>query len=104
MTDREPNPYAAPNVESTVSANLPRAAKSHRGVLILVLGIISLLVCVFAGIPAWLMANEDLAEMDAGLMDDSGRSLTRIGKVLAIISVVLAVLQLILFGRMSFVG
>ena len=71
------------------------AAKPHRGGLILALGIVGLLLCGFAGIAAWIMGNRDLAEMDAGVMDASGRGMTQAGRVIGIITVVLNVLSLI---------
>ncbi len=70
--------------------------KPHRGVAILVLGILSLMVCVICGIFAWLWANEDLQLMDQGLMDPEGRGLTQAGKICAIISVILNVTGLVL--------
>ena len=71
--------------------------KPHRGTLILVLGILGLLVCQLLGIAAWVMGKQDLAEMDAGVMDPEGRQLTNIGKILGIISVVLMVIGLLFF-------
>jgi len=67
----------------------------HRGGLILALGIISLVVCQFLGIAPWLMGRADIAEMNAGRMDPSGRSLTDAGKILGIVSVALAVFTVI---------
>ena len=40
--------------------------KPHRGGVILALGILGLLVCAILGIFAWIMGNNDLAEMRAG--------------------------------------
>ena len=37
------------------------------------------------------MANGDLREMNAGLMDPSGRGLTQAGKICGMISVILAI-------------
>jgi hypothetical protein len=72
--------------------------KPHRGTLVLVLGILSLVGCtIFTGIPAWIMGKNDLNEMDAGQMDPTGRSLTNAGKICGIISVVLAALGLVAF-------
>ena len=71
------------------------ALKPHRGTVVLVLGILGLVCCVICGIVAWVMGNTDLAEMDAGTMDDSGRDLTKAGKICGIISVCLLVLGLI---------
>jgi hypothetical protein len=70
--------------------------KPHRGTLILVLGILSLVFCgVFTAIPAWVMGSSDLKEMDAGLMDPTGRSITNVGKILGIVSVSLTVLAFV---------
>jgi hypothetical protein len=71
--------------------------KPHRGTLILVLGILGLVVCLICGIVAWVMGNNDLREMDAGLMDPSGRGLTQAGKIMGMISVAFAVLGIIIW-------
>jgi hypothetical protein len=58
----------------------------HRGTTILLLGIIACCGgCFLAGLPAWVMANNDLPLMDAGRMDAEGRGLTQAGKVCGII-------------------
>jgi hypothetical protein len=70
--------------------------KPHRGTLILILAIASLLFCgFFTGIPAWIMANADLKEMDAGAMDPSGRSTTNAGKVCGIIGTILSAISIV---------
>ena len=66
--------------------------KPHRGTLILVLGILGLLFCQVLGIPAWIMGNNDLKEMNAGTMDPSGRSVTNAGMICGIIATVLLIL------------
>lgn len=63
--------------------------RPHRGVLILVLGILGLVICVISGIIAWVLANGDLRAMDSGQMDPTGRSMTQAGKIIGIVSVVL---------------
>jgi hypothetical protein len=63
--------------------------KPHRGAMILVFGILGLVICAILGIVAWVMGNADLAEMDAGRMDPSGRGITQAGKVCGMISVIL---------------
>ena len=60
--------------------------KPHRGVLILILGILGLVICAPAGTVAWILGNGDLQQMDAGAMDPEGRQLTQIGKILGIIA------------------
>jgi len=60
--------------------------KPHRGGMILAFGIISIFFCnIIFGPMAWIMGNQDLAEMDAGRMDPSGRETTKAGKICGII-------------------
>ena len=93
MTDGGPPP-----IESVQAYPAGQPVRPHRGVMILVLGIFSLFCsCVIIGIIAWVLANNDLREMDAGRMDPSGRGLTQAGKVLGIISVVVAIIELVVF-------
>ena len=71
----------------------------HRGVLILVLGILSLVGCsFFTGIPAWIMGKGDLVKIDAGQMDPSGRTLTQVGMILGIVSVILSIVGCVVYG------
>jgi hypothetical protein len=80
--------------------------KPHRGTLILVLGILSLIVCGFLGIPAWIMGSNDLKEIDAGTMDPSGRSLTNTGRICGMIGTILlilgAIVMIVFFALGSF--
>ena len=69
--------------------------KPHRGTLILVLGILSLVICGFLGIPAWIMGKNDLAEMQAGQMDPSGRSLTNAGRICGMIATILLIVGMV---------
>ena len=85
--------------------------RPHRGVLILVLGILGIVCCFICGIIAWVMGNGDMREMDAGRMDPSGRGLTQAGKICGMISVILLIVGiviqiiiLILGGGMMFFG
>ena len=71
------------------------ALKPHRGVLILVFGILGILFCFIFGAAAWVMGNKDLAEMDQGLMDQDGRALTQAGKIIGMISVILNILAIV---------
>ena len=56
--------------------------RPHRGATILAFGILGFLVCQLFGVAAWVMADNDLREMDRGYMDPSGRDLTRTGRIL----------------------
>ena len=82
----------------------------HRGVIILVLGILSLVICPPVGIAAWVMASKDLQEIDAGRMDPAGRDFTRTGRILGIIATIyfilwcLAVVAFVVFRVIPFVN
>lgn len=65
----------------------------HRASLILALGILSFVVPIFFfGLLAWFMGANDLNKMKHGAMDSSGLSMTRAGRNLGIISVLVSVL------------
>ena len=71
----------------------------------MVLGILSLILCgIFAAIPAWIMGSNDLKEMDAGMMDPSGRSLTNAGRILGMISTILNILAVLLVFLLMALG
>ena len=63
--------------------------RPHRGVMILVFGIIGIVFCVIFGIVAWVMGNGDLRAMREGRMDPTGEGLTKAGKICGIVGVVL---------------
>lgn len=69
----------------------------HRGVVVLVLGILGLVVCFICGIIAWVMGNNDLRQMDAGAMDPTGRGLTQAGKICGMISCILAIIGIVIW-------
>lgn len=70
--------------------------KPHRGAVILVLGILSLIVCAPLGIAAWVMGSSDLREIDAGKMDPTGRGTTEAGKICGMIGTILMVVSTII--------
>lgn len=70
--------------------------KPHRGTLILVFGILGLVTCQIFGIVAWIMGNNDLREMDAGIMDPEGRANTSAGRICGMISAALLGLALLI--------
>ena len=75
--------------------------KPHRGNLILILGILGLVVCTPLAIVAWVMGSGDLKEMDAGMMDPSGRGSTNAGKICGIIGTILMILTIV--GTIGFI-
>jgi len=84
-----------------VPPNQPEAQQSpplkpHRGAVVLVLGILGIAICFILGIIAWVMGNKDLAEIDAGRMDPSGRGITQAGKICGIVGVCLQIAVIVL--------
>lgn len=86
------NPYVSP-----VAMQTPRRfAQPHRGGAILALGIMSLVCCQLLGPVAWIMGQTDLKQIDAGIIDPEGRSLTQIGMILGIVGTILIILPIVL--------
>ncbi len=75
-----------------------RPLKPHRGGVILALGILGIVVCFICGIIAWVEGNSDLREMNAGLMDPSGRGLTQAGKICGMTGVILAIVVICIYS------
>ncbi len=70
----------------------------HRGVMILVFGIIGIVFCVIFGIVAWVMGNGDLRAMREGRMDPTGEGLTKAGKICGIVGVVLNLIAIAFYS------
>jgi len=69
----------------------PTRLQPHRGVAVLVLGILGLVLCFICGIIAWVMGNNDLREIQAGRMDPSGLGLTKAGRICGMIGTILGI-------------
>ena len=52
------------------------------------LAIAGLLCCQVLSIAAFLLSKRDMAEMDAGRMDPSGRGTTNVARILGIVGIV----------------
>jgi hypothetical protein len=78
--------------------------KPHRGTLILVLGILSLVLCAPLGIAAWIMGNGDLKQIDAGTMDPSGRSTTNAGRICGMIGTILLIIGVVVWIGLIVLG
>jgi DNA-directed RNA polymerase subunit M/transcription elongation factor TFIIS len=79
-----------------------RKLAPHRGVMILVFGIIGFTTCplpIFS-ILAWVMGSNDLQEMDHGRMDSEGRGLTQAGRILGIVMCVLCIVGILTYCGM----
>jgi len=92
MDEQTTGPAQTVEVQPTTQTFQP-----HRGTVILVLGILGIVCCFICGIIAWVMGNNDLRDMDAGIKDPSGRGLTQAGKICGIVSVVLQIIGIIIW-------
>ncbi len=95
--EREPDEPDHPpaRLESDYFDDRPRYERPHRAGMILAFGIISLvffqcMIGLVFGILAWVMGNTDLRAMDEGEMDPDGRSLTRTGRILGIVGLIVS--------------
>jgi hypothetical protein len=88
--------YELGAVQSSISPQspTPRSVRAtnvrpHRGVAILILGILSILpLCIISlvlGIMAWIMGTNDLREIREGRMDPEGEGMTAAGRICGII-------------------
>lgn len=77
----------------------PEAAgmRPHRGTMILVFGILSIVCCAILGIVAWIMGKSDLEAMASGQMDPSGEGLTKAGKICGMIGVIVQAIIILLY-------
>ncbi|MHC4172746.1 MAG: DUF4190 domain-containing protein [Planctomycetota bacterium] len=91
MEENSQPPAATAEAQAPVQSLAP-----HRGVLILVLGILGIVCCFICGIIAWVMGNNDLREIDAGRMDPTGRGLTQAGKICGMVGVILAIVGIVM--------
>lgn len=70
----------------TVNTGGNSFAAPHRGVLILIFGILGwVFSCPIFSVAAWVMGSSDLREMRTGRMDSSGMGLTQAGHILGLI-------------------
>ena len=68
----------------------------HRANQVLVFGIIGCLCCWPLGIVAWVMGYRDLQNINDGIMDPTGKSLTVAGMTCGIVGTVLLIIALLL--------
>ena len=96
-----PSSSAPPSSPSSPQADVKHYAP-HRGTLILTFGILGIACCFPLGIAAWIMGNNDMQQIEAGMMDPTGKGTTNAGKICGIIGTILAIvgcgIQLIIFA------
>ena len=77
----------------------PLVIYESRGGLILALGIVSWATgCPIFGILAWIFGSQDLAEIDRGTMDPSGRGWTEAGRWIGMLHTFLALIAIVVGG------
>jgi hypothetical protein len=87
-----------------------KRTSDHRGVLILVIGILSILcsgsliISLICALIAYNMATNDLNEMYSGRMDRSGKALTQTGRILAMVGAALGLATYLIGGLMCMLG
>tara|TARA_Y100000588_G_scaffold383363_1_gene472547 strand:- start:2749 stop:3051 length:303 start_codon:yes stop_codon:yes gene_type:complete len=87
------------------SETISSVLEHHRGTLILVLGILSLVGCTFfTGIPAWIMGKGDLAKMKGDQMDSDGKVFTKAGMICGMISCILSIITIVGLGLLMALG
>jgi hypothetical protein len=93
LTGKPPRAVAPFLNEGRGRAEPASSVKPHRGVAVLVFGILSLVTMFFPlGIAAWVMGEHDLSQMRGGRMDAEGMGMTRAGSSLGMASVILTFL------------
>jgi hypothetical protein len=82
--------------------------KSSNGVLILILGIASWVgFGCLAGVPAWIMGNSAIKDIDAGMADPNERGMVQAGRILGMINTIVVCLGIciwlaVVFGLLGF--
>ena len=85
-----PSSSAPPSSPSSPQADVIHYAP-HRGTLILTFGILGIACCFPLGIAAWIMGNNDMQQIEAGMMDPTGKGTTNAGKICGIIGTILGI-------------
>lgn len=100
--ERRKNNLLQASLAEQQNAEFPRSSqpvvrKQHRAGTIITLSLIGLIVFGPLCVAAWVMGNNDLREMDLGIMDNSGRSITTSGRTIGIVGTGLWIIGVILF-------
>ncbi len=100
------NPFSAPQIQATTMSHVA----SHRAGFVLAFSLLGWFFCPVFSIAAWLMGRGDLRQMDRGVMDESGRTVTQVGTIVAIVHCVVtalglaAMLLFLIFGAVASVS
>lgn len=71
--------------------------KPSNGTLILILGILSLVICMPAGVAPWIMGNQSLRDIRAGIMDPREEGLIQAGRICGMIAAILFALVVVFY-------
>jgi hypothetical protein len=96
------NPYSSPG-----QPGFRKYPKDSRGQTIVILAVVSYASCFLCGligvIPAcisWAMAQQDLADIQLGLVDPNSEGAVKLGRILSIIYLVLSLIGFVIFVGM----
>jgi hypothetical protein len=98
LTDNDGDDEYAPRSRKGEGRSSGGRPEAHRGVLILVFGILGIVFCPIFGIFAWIWGNEDMPKFKSGRMEADGEGMTQAGRVLGIIACCLIFLWIAIFG------
>lgn len=84
------NPYAATVTSPGLGAGLHRYPQPDRGVLVLIMGILSWMLCPVFGIVAVVVGRSALNDIDKGLADPNGRGLVTAGYWIGLIHLIVS--------------
>jgi hypothetical protein len=92
-----PMPAAAAYTPAPGPSSGPPTLRPHRGTLVLMLGIVSVVLLPFLGPLAWRLGHKDLQAMHDGEMDPNGMDLTNYGKRMGMFATISMFICVILF-------
>ncbi|WP_109506349.1 DUF4190 domain-containing protein [Nocardioides speluncae] len=99
MSYQQPPGYGAPGYgQGQPMGDHPKAQTA------MILGILGLVCCGLLGIPAYIIGNNTVKEIDASGGQYGGRGMANAGKICGLIAIVLMVLGLIFYAILFAVG
>lgn len=94
--DEEDDDYDRPRRRSRGGRSRRRSYEPHRGVLILILAVISWVSGIFIlGIIAWVLGAADMKSINSGRMDPEGKAMTQIGMYLGMAHCIIVIVAIL---------
>lgn len=78
--------------------------RQDRTALLLVLSVFSFLLGPLTGVPAWLMANQDLRDVRMGILDPSLQGRLQLARIIGILGTFINVLTLFLLFVLAMIA